>query len=121
MNKLVNEFLKHAFLGGLFTGLVMVIMELYYHKLAGILYGSSPFVFVYILIYYYFFKKISDGEKKSSLVNFTYYSILGGIVFIFMMAAFYYAYKLTHSLPYASLAFFISTFIFYYLLFKLEL
>jgi len=89
---------------------------------------TKNILFYFILFYYIYYNIISIVQPKTKMMiqrhpvmTIVNIRILGGIIFIFMMAAFYYAYKLTHSLPYTSLAFFLSIFIFYYLLFKLEL
>lgn len=108
MNKYLKTFLQNAFVSGIFIGVVMVLLEYKFIKIGGVIYGALPFGFIYIIITY-FFRNLSYKEKVDRLLHFSNYSIIGGLIFLLIMGAYYYALKYTEKMGWAALALAISS------------
>lgn len=108
MNKYFKIFLQNAFFGGILIGVTMVLLEMEMYKLGGFLYGGIPIGLFYALIYY-FFSGYSKNKKEDILLHFSNYTIIGGFIFIIIVAAFYYALRYTSSFIWATIAMVIST------------
>lgn len=111
MNKYLKIFLQNAILGGLFIGIIKVLLELEEYKLSGLIYGALPIGFIFILITYYF-SGIDGNQKKDILLHFSNYSIIGGFLFIVIIASYFYALRYTGNHYMAVIALIVSSILF---------
>jgi hypothetical protein len=89
MQNIIKTFIKHTIFSGIFIGIIMVLLEFNFFKLSGFIYGALPIGFIYIILNYYF-KNINDSIKIDIITNLTYFTILGGFIFLLIMFIFYY-------------------------------
>ena len=97
MNQYLLTFLKNAILGGIFVGLIMVIMEMKFYKLGGFVYGALPFTFIYIMLMYFFYN-CSYNDKVKRLMEFSNFTIVGAFLFIVIISIYYFTLKYTKNL-----------------------
>ncbi len=89
MQNIFKTFIKHTIFSGIFIGFIMVLLEFNFFKLSGFIYGALPIGFLYIIINYYF-KNIQENNKINIITNITYFTIIGGFIFILIMFIYYY-------------------------------
>jgi hypothetical protein len=89
MQNIFKTFIKHTIFSGIFIGIIMVLLEFNFFKLSGFIYGALPIGFIYIILNYYF-KNIHESNKINIITNLTYFTILGGFIFILIMFIYYY-------------------------------
>lgn len=114
MQYIFKNFIKHTFISGIFIGLIMILLEFKFFKLSGFVYGALPIGFIYIIINYYF-KNIKYNDKINILTNLTYFTILGGFIFLLIMFIYYYTLLYSNNLILSKIALIIACFITIYL------
>ena len=107
MNKYLKLFLQNAIFSGIFIGTVIVLLEMKFFKLGGIIYGAIPLGFIYIMFSYYFRKSMKRKEKYNRLINFSKFSLIGGGLFLLFMGVYYGILKKTNNFIYSTVAMFV--------------
>ena len=103
MYNLLQTFIKHTLLSGVFIGLVMILLELNFFKISGFLYGALPIGFIYIISSYYI-KNINNSKKIDNITKFSYFTILGGFIFLLLMFVYYYCLIYSNNLLFSKIA-----------------
>lgn len=107
MNKYLKLFIQNAIFSGIFIGTVIVLLEMKFFKLGGIIYGAIPLGFIYIMFSYYFRKGMKRKEKYNRLINFSKFSLIGGGLFLLFMGVYYGILKKTNNFIYSTVAMFV--------------
>lgn len=80
-NNQLSVFLKNFLLSGLIIGIAAVMIEYYDTGLTGLLYGSLPIGFIYLLI-------LSQSTTQDG-ISLSYNAFIGGLIFAFYTFAAY--------------------------------
>lgn len=94
MKKIITEFIRNAVLSGLFVASIILLINKVSPQVAGLLCGANPWIFICIVVLFYFSTN-THLTNVSKLLEFSWNSFIGSILFDLMMLSFYFTLKHT--------------------------